>query len=165
MKMRIIEAQKKDIEIIRNLAYTIWPDTYAEILSSEQISYMLDLFYNKDALLLQMNTNQQFLLVKEDSQYLGFASYEINSKSKKTKLHKIYILPNLQGKGVGRFLLNEVENRAKEANNFYLYLNVNKYNKAFYFYKKIGFEIIEEEVIQLGKGYVMDDFVLEKKII
>ncbi|WP_225556565.1 GNAT family N-acetyltransferase [Flavobacterium columnare] len=115
MKMRIIEAQKKDIEIIRNLAYTIWPDTYAEILSSEQISYMLDLFYNKDALLLQMNTNQQFLLVKEDSQYLGFASYEINSKSKKTKLHKIYILPNLQGKGVGRFLLNEVENRAKEA--------------------------------------------------
>ncbi|WP_257790841.1 hypothetical protein [Flavobacterium columnare] len=42
---------------------------------------------------------------------------------------------------------------------------MNKYNKAFYFYKKIGFEIIEEEVIQLGKGYVMDDFVLEKKII
>ncbi|AND62991.1 acetyltransferase [Flavobacterium covae] len=162
--MKIIEAQTKDIEKIRNLAYTIWPDTYGEILDLKQIEYMLDSFYNEDNLLLQMNTNQKFLLVKNDSQYLGFASYEINSKAKKTKLHKIYILPNLQGKGIGRLLLNEIENRAKKAHNLYLYLNVNKYNKALYFYKKIGFEIIKEEVIEIGEGYVMDDFVLEKKM-
>ncbi|MFK7050360.1 MULTISPECIES: GNAT family N-acetyltransferase [Flavobacterium] len=161
--MKIIEVKKEEISVIKKLAYTIWPDTYKEILSVEQIEYMLNLFYNEEALLKQMK-KQNFLLLEEKDQFIGFASYEINSKIKKTKLHKIYILPNLQGRGLGRFLLNEIIKRAQEANNLHLFLNVNKYNNALHFYKKIGFQVIADEVIPIGNNYVMDDFVLEKKI-
>ncbi|MFK7113213.1 GNAT family N-acetyltransferase [Flavobacterium oreochromis] len=163
--MEIIEAKEKDIKDIISLAYTIWPDAYGKILSTEQITYMLNLIYSEEALLLQMNKKQKFLLIKDDQQLLGFASYEIDAKPQKTKLHKIYILPNLQGKGMGRFLLNEIIDRAKKSGNLYLYLNVNKYNKALYFYNKLGFQSIGDEVISIGGGYLMDDFVLERKII
>jgi hypothetical protein len=42
-----------------------------------------------------------------------------------------------------------------------VFLNVNKYNKAQYFYSKLGFAIIKEEVIDIGNDYVMDDYVME----
>ena len=73
-------------------------------------------------------------------------------------------MPNTQGKGVGKLLLKEVENRTKMAGNSVLFLNVNKYNKAQKFYNNHGFSIIQEEVIPIGNGYIMDDYVMEKQL-
>lgn len=165
--MQIILATKPQLNIVQQLAYKIWPVAYVEtgILSQEQMDYMLDNFYSIDSLENQLEKGHIFILLKEENEFLGFASYETNSDdSNKTKLHKIYVLPNTQGKGVGKFLLNEVEIRAKKANNSALFLNVNKYNKAQEFYKKLNFTITKEEVIDIGNGYVMDDFVMEKSL-
>jgi hypothetical protein len=41
---------------------------------------------------------------------------------------------------------------------------VNKYNKAKDFYLHNGFEIAESVVVQIGNGYVMDDFIMRKMI-
>jgi hypothetical protein len=41
-----------------------------------------------------------------------------------------------------------------------VFLNVNKYNKAKFFYEKLGFTITKEEVIDIGNDYVMDDYVM-----
>ncbi|WP_136668092.1 GNAT family N-acetyltransferase [Flavobacterium sp. H122] len=159
--MQIVQCNKEQLEIVRDLAYKIWPDTYGEILSKEQLSYMLGNFYAIPSLEKQFNDGHVFLLVEEEGDFLGFAAYEVNCKEKgKTKLHKIYVLPDTQGKGIGKILLNEVKSRAKEANNDYLFLNVNKYNKALYFYEKQGFEKIADEVIDIGNGYVMDDYIM-----
>ena len=73
-------------------------------------------------------------------------------------------MPETQGKGFGIQFINEIEKRAQEANNKLLFLNVNRFNKAQYFYKKLGFEIAYEEDIEIGNGYLMEDFVMEKKI-
>ena len=161
--MQIIEANKDQLNIVRQLAYDIWPDTYGKILSSEQLDYMLGNFYAIPALEEQMDNGHIFLLIKDDETVLGFASYEVNCKdSGKTKLHKIYVLPQTQGKGIGKALLAEVESRAKNAGNSHLFLNVNKYNNAQEFYNAKGFETVYEEVIDIGQGYVMDDYVMEK---
>ncbi len=163
--MQIIPCNKRQLEIVRDLAYKIWPDTYGQILSKEQLNFMLDSFYSISSLEQQLDKGHVFLLVQEDSQYLGFAAYETDCKEKgKTKLHKIYVMPNTQGKGIGKFLLKEVEERTKNAGNKFLFLNVNKYNKAISFYEKQGFVKIADEVIDIGQGYVMDDFVMEKLI-
>lgn len=161
--MQIIQASKDQLLIVQDLAYKIWPEAYAEILSDAQLDYMLENFYSISSLENQFENGHVFLLAEEDGHYLGFASYEVNCKTiGRTKLHKIYVLPNTQGKGVGKLLLKEVEHRAKKAENSILFLNVNKYNKAQNFYNNQGFSIILEEVIQIGKGYVMDDYVMEK---
>lgn len=163
--MQIILPTKPQLQIVQDLAYKIWPDAYSEILSEAQLDYMLENFYSIASLENQFEKGHIFLLAEENGQYLGFASYEINCNALgKTKLHKIYVMPNTQGKGVGKFLLEEVEDRAKQAGNSILFLNVNKYNKAQKFYENKGFSITQEEVIPIGNDYIMDDYVMEKSL-
>ncbi|MFC4739618.1 GNAT family N-acetyltransferase [Flavobacterium ponti] len=163
--MIIIKATKSQLSIVRDLAYKIWPTAYGEILSEAQLNYMLDKFYSLESLTEQMEQRKHiFLLAEEDDKYIGFSSYELHIDNHKTKIHKIYVLPETQGKGFGVQFINEIEKRAQEANNKLLFLNVNRFNKAQYFYKKLGFEIAYEEDIEIGTGYLMEDFVMEKKI-
>ncbi|MGX7668165.1 GNAT family N-acetyltransferase [Flavobacterium pedocola] len=163
--MQILSADKNQLYIVRDLAYKIWPDAYGEILSEAQLDYMLENFYAIPSLEEQLQQHHVFLLAEENGVYYGFASYEVNCKnSGKTKLHKIYVLPETQGKGVGKLLLEAVEKATAEAGCNLLFLNVNRYNIAQEFYKRNGFEIVHEEDIDIGRGYLMEDYVMEKQI-
>lgn len=161
----IAEATQKDHPIIIEIAYQTWPIAYGEILSKQQLDYMLHTFYSEDALKESVTKKgHRFLIAKESDISLGFASYEINcNQTNKTKIHKIYILPNSQSRGVGKLLLNEVENIAVKNENSTLFLNVNRFNKAIQFYQKMGFEIVGEENIVLDHGYLMEDYIMEKR--
>lgn len=162
----VFPATVADLPIIRHLAQQIWPSTFAEILSEPQIDYMLEMMYSLNALKNQMSEkNHVFLLAqeKESRQYLGYVSYEPDYQGQLiTKIHKIYLLPASQGKGMGRKLLDEVARAAHSQGNTILSLNVNCHNKAIQFYEKMGFRHVRSEKIDIGQGYVMDDFVMEK---
>lgn len=151
-------------QIIRNIAEETWPIAYGEILSTAQLEYMFTMMYSTKSLLEQAaKKNSQFILAKEGNDYLGFASYEIDiNLTNKTKIHKIYILPSVQGKGIGKKLIDYIAVEAQKQRNIVITLNVNKYNKALHFYLKLGFSNVKEEVIDIGNGYVMDDYVMEK---
>lgn len=161
--MQIIKVTTKDqLQVVADLAKKIWPVTYATILSKEQLHYMLDRFYNLKALQKQLESGQVFYLAQNENQeFVGFVSYEINCKPNKTKIHKIYVLPETQGTGIGKQLFDLVKTKAQENQQTAIFLNVNKYNNAQKFYQKLGFTIAKEEVIDIGNGYVMDDFVME----
>lgn len=162
----LTEGAIEDFKTIREIAYKSWPNTYGSILSKEQIDYMLDLFYSEKTLLKNLNEKgHRFLLVNEGEVCLGFASYEHNYLNQKcTRLHKIYLLPEAQGKGAGKLLIEAVENLAKENQSVVVSLNVNKFNKAISFYKKIGFQVVSDEEILLEHGYKMEDYKMEKKL-
>lgn len=163
--MNIIVASKNQLAVVKELAHKIWPSAYEKILSTEQLNYMLELIYNIDSLEKQLKNDHVFLLVEDDNGFIGFASYELNcNNSNKTKLHKIYVLPEIQGRGIGRFLIDYILKKVEEAQNTALFLNVNKFNKAKDFYEKYGFQIINEEVIDIGNNYIMDDYVMEKSL-
>lgn len=158
-------ATNSQLEIIQDLAKAIWPDAYGAILSQEQLEYMMEMMYSLDSLENQLKNNIVFLLAKEENDFIGFASYELNfQNSNKTKIHKLYILPTIQGKGVGKNLILHIQEIAKKNSNAALILNVNKYNKAKDFYLHNQFEIADSLVVDIGNGYVMDDFVMVKKI-
>ena len=161
--MEAVLANSSHLSIIKNLAYAIWPSAYGQILSQEQLTYMLSMFYSETALKLQMEEKKHvFYLVKNNAgKYVGFVAYEINCEPHKTKIHKIYVLPETQGTGVGKLFFNLVVEKAKENNQKAVFLNVNKYNKAKRFYEKLGFTITKEEVIDIGNNYIMDDYVME----
>jgi diamine N-acetyltransferase len=163
--MKITKATKDQLSIVRDLAYKIWPSTYLSIISKAQLDYMLDKFYSVESLKNQMLENDQiFLLIEDNNEYLGFCAYELNvADSKKTKLHKIYVLPSTQGKGIGKLLLAEVEKTAKNNKNTSVYLNVNRNNNAQNFYLMQGYTILKTEDIDIGFGYLMEDYVMEKK--
>lgn len=83
---------------------------------------------------------------------------------KSIRLNTIYLLPEAQGKGLGKLLIDAVVGCAKDNNSKVLSLNVNRFNKAVSFYQKQGFEIVEKEDIELDHGYLMKDYKLEKNI-
>lgn len=160
--MEIKKVAVNQVSIIKDLAYKIWPNAYGKILSEEQMDYMLELIYSEESLKKQIEKKHQFYLVEDhDKKYLGFVSFEINCEPHKTKIQKIYILPETQGKGIGKLLFEKVKVEAVKENQKTIFLNVNKFNKAQEFYSKLGFTITKEEIIDIGKGYVMDDYVME----
>ncbi len=159
------KASSEDITKIREIAEKTWFVTYEPILGKEQPKFMFDMIYSEDALAEQMLSEQTFIMQFADNQIVAFASYSIKDKENSIyKLNKLYLNPDLQGGGFGRKLLNEVENQIINLGGKILDLNVNRYNKTRFFYEKVGFEVILEEDIPIGK-YWMNDFVMRKSLI
>src|SRR5215469_496937 len=162
-RFKIRKATANDIPLIRELCFKVWPQTYAPILSQEQIDYMLGNMYSKNSLQQQMNNGSQFIFVLEDEEPVGFAAYFEKSPSV-FKLDKIYVLPSQQGKGTGRFVIDQIIHEIKQKGAAALQLQVNRYNKARNFYEKLGFVVIEEKDFDIGSGFFMNDYVMEKKL-
>lgn len=164
--MNFIKINSSQLQIIQDLANAIWPSAYGEILSRDQLNYMLDKFYSVEALKQQLEERKQVFYVATNDFDIpqGFVAYELNAESNKTKIHKIYVLPETQGIGLGKKLVYLVKEKALENNQKTIFLNVNKYNKAKFFYEKLGFTITKEEVIDIGNNYIMDDYVMELSI-
>ncbi|OIN57769.1 GNAT family N-acetyltransferase [Arsenicibacter rosenii] len=164
--MTIVTASTADIAAIRRIAHQTWPETFGAILSAEQIAYMLDWMYASQALEAQMTTGgHQFFLAMDGEEPVGFVSCQPDYKDTPTiKVHKLYILPDQQGKGVGRLLLEKVAGVAKKQGNTTLSLNVNRYNKAVAFYEKTGFSVAGQENIDIGNGFLMEDYIMEKPL-
>lgn len=162
----ISTATVNDVAKIQAIAKTTWPVAYGQILSKAQLEYMLDKFYADELLATTINNKEQhFILAYENEVCLGFASFEHNYTNKAvTRIHKLYILPNIQGKGIGKLLVDAVAKFAQEKQSSALSLNVNRFNTAVAFYEKIGFSILYEEDIEIGNGYLMEDYRMEMKI-
>ena len=162
----ISEAGLGDIKTIQEITNITWPITYGEILSQTQLDYMLGLFYSHEALAKQIeNKEQLFYLILDSEAVIGFIGIEHQYKNEAiTKIHKIYLLPETQGKGYGKKVFDFIEELALENNSKQLLLNVNRFNTALNFYKKIGFEIKETVDIEIGNGYLMEDYVMGKTL-
>ena len=163
--IHIVKATAADLKTINTIAHKTWPLTYSEILSPEQLAYMLDAFYSDKALQENIANGHEFILAKENEMCLGFASFEHHYEDgDATRIHKIYILPETQGKGIGKLLINGIADFAKANQSHTLLLNVNRFNKALTFYQKMGFEIMQEIDIELEHGYLMEDYIIEKRL-
>ena len=157
----IRNATPADISVIQDLAEKTWWKVYTPILEEEQITYMLDTIYSEDVLKQSMDDGSQvFLLLLEDEVAKGFVSFGPWKESPGIwKIHKLYVLPDCQGRGSGRNLVDEVCSRASHANVPSVVLNVNRYNPALNFYLRYGFSILRQEDIPIGK-YWMNDYVM-----
>ena len=161
--LHIREASKNDIATIRHIATITWPVAYGTYIIKEQLDYMLDMMYRDDSLLNQMNNGHQFYIAEHGSDAIGFASVSKEANNS-CKLNKLYVLPTAQKTGAGKALLHKAIEYATAHGANCLYLQVNKQNNAQHFYNKHGFTIREAAVLEIGGGYIMDDFIMELKL-
>jgi GNAT superfamily N-acetyltransferase len=161
----IREATAADVDTILQIANDTWWPTYGQILSKEQVNYMLQTIYSAENISAQIQSRSQiYLLLIEHDKPVAFAAYSQREDNADIyKLHKLYCLPVTQGKGYGKILINTVAEKTKEAGKHILDLNVNRYNKAKDFYEKIGFSVVYEEDIAIGP-YWMNDYVMRKQL-
>jgi ribosomal protein S18 acetylase RimI-like enzyme len=147
-----------DIPILQSLAREIWFAHYTGLLSADQIEYMLDLMYSTKTIEQEINSGVIWEEVLVDSEPAGFIAY--TNMSGKLKLNKLYLKPEIHGKGIGQQALSHVIDYARKNKIKEIYLSVNKKNyKAIKAYEKAGFKYTESKVVDIGHGYVMDDFV------
>lgn len=157
-------ADRTDLALVRGIALAAWPVAYDPIIGPDQVAYMLQQMYAQEALERQMvQDGHCFLLAKVEGTAVGFASFGPLGNDR-ARLHKLYVLPDRKGEGLGQLLLQAVMEQARAAGQRVLELNVNKYNPARAFYEHAGFRVVRDEVLDIGQGYVMDDHVMERRL-
>jgi len=145
-----------DIPAIRDLAQRIWWAHYPEIIGAAQVEYMLDLNYSAEALERQMQEGQAFLLVQADDAVAGFIAVSEKGQGQYF-IHKFYLDNGLRGRGLGAAAFSALLDLLPEA--LEIRLTVNRQNfKSINFYFKTGFVIEHCLDIDIGSGFVMNDF-------
>ena len=165
--LTILPAGIQEIPVIQDIAFRSWQVAYKDILALAQLNYMLEKLYSFETLEYQHNKlNFTSVLALDENLPVAFATYSPKENFDNIyRLHKIYILPDQQGKGTGRYLLEHIISELKARNATILELNVNRQNKARIFYEKFGFTIVGEEDIPIGNGYFMNDYIMQKVLI
>jgi ribosomal protein S18 acetylase RimI-like enzyme len=162
----IVPAAETDLPAIARLAGIIWRLHYPGIISPDQIEYMLAKMYSLETLREEIRLRgirYERLLVGRE--LAGFASHGPTEQPKFFKLHKIYLHPAWHGKGLGSLLLRHCEREVGKLGADRLMLTVNKRNaRAIAAYERNGFAITDSIVVDIGGGFVMDDYVMTKEL-
>lgn len=148
----------EDIITLSALANKIWNAHYPPIIGQKQVDYMLDKMYSLESLKDQItNKGHNFIGCYLNDEMEGFISYS-SKNNEDFIIHKLYVNTEIHRKGLGMALFNKVfENRNYKT----IRLTVNRHNvKAINFYFKIGFVIEKITDIDIGEGFVMNDFVM-----
>jgi GNAT superfamily N-acetyltransferase len=163
---------EQDFPVLRELAGTIWRQHYAAIISAAQIEYMLAGRLSDEALQTHIQVANKWLeLLRVSGTPVGYCGYELASmqgdetKLAVMKLGQLYVLESHRGLGLGKLMLGHVEEQARKLGCSVLWLQVNKKNAgAIGFYMATGFEVVREAVFDIGGGFVMDDYLVEKQV-
>lgn len=158
-------AQDSDVGLISRLGHKIFSETYEDILSEEQIEYMLEMMYSTYSIRRQMQNNNSFYIVYSEGEAVGYIAIEDKGEGA-FHLQKLYLRSDMHGKNIGREMINKVYEHAKDLypNGATITLNVNRNNPTLDFYKKMGWEIIEKGDFDLGSGFFANDYIMKIEV-
>jgi len=154
---------ENQIEIVEALAKEIWTEHYVPIIGEDQVKYMLENFQSKRTISEQIGAGFLYFLIKEEDQFIGYVA--VLPKGNELLLSKIYIKSLRRGKGYGGKAILFIETIAKERGLKKIVLTVNKNNRAaIKAYEKFGFTNLGSIIQEIGGGFIMDDYKMEKTV-
>jgi RimJ/RimL family protein N-acetyltransferase len=157
--LKLQRAEAADAEELATLAARIWRIHYPPIIGSVQVEYMLSTMHTAQNVVEQMNRGQAFWFVVEDEKKIGYVATS-NPAEGELFIHKFYIDPVLQGKGIGKKVFTEILQLHPQIRTIRLTVNRMNY-KSINFYFKVGFVIEEVKDFDIGNGYYMNDFIMK----
>lgn len=160
------KASTDDCVLINKLATVVFPATYHEIISPEQMDFMMDWMYSPENLRKQMEEEGHiYFIAYEESEPCGYVSIQQQGENL-FHLQKIYVLPYFQGAHIGSKLFDYAVNYIKEIHPSpcLMELNVNRNNKALHFYERKGMKKLREGDFAIGNGYYMNDYIMGLEI-
>ncbi|SFD77395.1 Acetyltransferase (GNAT) domain-containing protein [Paenibacillus catalpae] len=165
MKVTITLVNTADeIEEAARLAGQIWREYYVSIITIEQIDYMVDKFQSIAAITDQIeHQGYEYYLLRHDGTAVGYLS--VREDNGKLFLSKFYVAKEHRGHGYASEAMAFIEHLCKDRGLSHIWLTVNRDNESsIAVYEKKGFLNVREQVADIGNGYVMDDFIMEKEI-
>lgn len=151
------------IDSVKTLAEKIWPEYYQSLIGLPQVEYMLEKIQSRSAIQSQIDQGSRYYLIQEeDGHNLGYLA--ILPKPGHLFLSKLYLTEESRGKGYGRQAMEFVKESARAINLNQITLTVHKQNPSVQAYQKMGFQIVEPVVTDIGGGFVMDDYQMRLTI-
>jgi len=163
MTTQIIAITPEEAPKIAKFAEPIWYQHYSPIIGDAQVKYMLEKFQSEKAILDQLNEGYQYFKVTYESDLVGYCSIQFR-ENHSLFISKFYLAENARGKGIGRVMLAYFEKVAKSAQCQTIDLTVNKYNSSYEVYLKLGFINHGSVKLDIGEGYLMDDYLMRKQV-
>ncbi len=167
----INQATESDIHVIESMADVVFRNTYSSILTAEQVDYMMEWMYSDKSLEKQFSDLHSFFIAWCNGIPVGYMSIQKESITEDNitiyHLHKLYVMPEWQGRGVGELLFKQAHEYASENKNTAkarIELNVNRYNKAVGFYLRMGMKIASEGDFPIGEGFYMNDYIMSLEL-
>ena len=156
----------EELPVVIDLARRIWNGYYPGIISQAQIDYMLAVWYDESAMRREMTgRGVVYALIEDQGRPVGYIGFETQPASSVLFLSKLYVLPEEHGKGLGRLGLEWVREQARARGDTVLRLRVNKNNAAaIRAYLRAGFQFAEDICSDIGNGFVMDDYLMERAV-
>ena len=166
MSVEIIHVSTPDdIAVVERLAREIWSQHFTPIIGASQVEYMLGQFQSAEAISSQINSGWEYYLAMVDNGSVGYAGLVPDISNKRLMLSKIYVRKSARRKGVGKSILDFVERKCSLDGLDTLWLTVNRFNYGpISWYEKCGFVTVDEVKKDIGGGYYMDDYIMEKNI-
>ncbi len=163
VSLNLRAAAETDIPLLRDLAERTWRASYADILTAEQMDYMLGWMYASEQIAQEMRDGVLWEIAESDGASVAFLSLTLEGDE--AKLNKLYVLPEHQGRGIGGEMLRHVEALAASRGVQSIWLQVNKQNeRARRAYESAGYRVERAAVFDIGGGFVMDDFILRREL-
>ena len=164
--IRIIKVHsKQQIADVVTLAQEIWQEHYLPIVGKAQIDYMLEKFQSKRAIDEQLSDGYEYYSLTYDKRNTGYMAVISNVSESSLMISKIYVRKSDRGRGLGKQMLKFVEELCPKRRIKKIWLTVNKHNRhSIEWYSQMGFTNNGPIVQDIGGGFVMDDFRMEKSI-
>lgn len=163
----IVLARPEDAEGIASVARRIWRQSYSHIISRAQIDYMLEQRFSQNQLSADLSGNEcQYWIIRRGAEVVGYGSMALTPVEGRLKIQQLYVEASERGGGLGRRLMDQMIELAKTREARVVWLTVNRDNQsAIGFYQQYGFSMAGTCLAEIGQGFVMDDYVMEKSIL
>ena len=151
----------QDIELLYPLVETVWREVFPPVIGEAQTEYMLKNYQSKKNIRREITDGTQYYFIEKDGKTVGYIAFNIREDY--LFISKIYLLKSERGKGISSEIFDWLENQALKCNKNCLHLHVNRGNsQAIDVYRHKGFSVVKTAVSDIGGGFVMDDYYMEK---
>jgi GNAT superfamily N-acetyltransferase len=151
-------------DVVAGLAHEIWYEYYVPLIGRAQVDYMVAKFQSSEAMQKQLRDGYEYFMTERDGQPIGYCAVQPQTADGSLFLSKLYLLRDARGGGTGRVCMEFIEQLARRRGLKLLWLTVNKGNPAVNAYERLGFRIAANLVMDIGGGFVMDDYRMEKAL-
>ena len=164
MSIDFVPAQAADLPAIAALAHEIWYEYYVPLIGRAQVDYMVPKFQSAAAMHEQLRSGYEYFMMQRAAVLVGYVAVQPQPDTESLFISKLYLQRDARGAGTGRLAMEFIEELARGRRLKRLWLTVNKGNPAVTAYQRLGFHIAAPIVMDIGNGFVMDDFRMEKAL-
>lgn len=164
MQLDYIKCSFKDLGQLVHISKTTFRAAFEAENNPEDFKNYLDFAFNKDKLTSELlNPQSSFYFVFLRKKVVGYFKLNIDNAQTDMKtmdcieLERIYVVEELQGKGIGARILKKIKHLAHKTGKSFLWLGVWENNaSAIKFYQKNGFTKFGMHPYYIGNDKQMD---------